>query len=147
MHTTHALLDFAQVPAVQETQDSGTPRQKHVEGRGACRVGKCLCPAHLGCGESCTVSAGPRGWRQGWTALQEEELADLSPPSRAGAQENTPPTCFVFSIFSEEKPLTMLAFPGLFLLCFPVYILHTLVHTLVHTHAHVHTYYAHTLLD
>ena len=55
----------------------------------------------------------------GLDGSKEEELADLSPPSRAGAQENTPHMCFVFSIFSEEKPLRMLAFPGLFLLCFP----------------------------
>lgn len=40
---------------------------------------------------------------------------------------------FVFNIFSEEKPPRMLAFPGLFLLCFSIYILHTLVHTLAHT--------------
>lgn len=48
---------------------------------------------------------------------------------------------FVFNIFSEEKPLRMLAFPGLFLLCFSVYILHTHlythVQTLVQTHVHI----------
>ena len=80
----------------------------------------------------------------GLDGSKEEELADLSPPSRAGAQENAPHAYFVFSIFSEEKPLRMLAFPGLFILRFPIYILHTLVYTLIHTGAHMYTHCAHT---
>ena len=54
---------------------------------------------------------------------------------------------FVFNIFSEEKPLRMLAFPGLFLLCFSVYILHTLVHTCTDTCTDTCIHTVHTRLD
>ena len=54
---------------------------------------------------------------------------------------------FVFNIFSEEKPLRMLAFPGLFLLCFSIYILHTLVHTCTDTCTDTCIHTVHTRLD